>query len=215
MKPFVFSKPLGGVLAVVALVACAHKPPATPATETPDATSKAATPSAPATPPAPPPATCKTDDQCASSQLCLDGVCTAITPSLAACGVTRVHFDFDADLLHPAEYPLLQRAARCIEANNPAYVLIAGNADERGTVEYNLALGQRRAAAVRKYLVQLGVSAAHLDAVSYGKEMPLCADHDEACWQKNRRSAIRPGEKPADVGAKVKADEKAEKGAKP
>ncbi len=203
------------VLAGLGATACAHKPAAAvstaPSAPPPAPVAAVTTPSAAA----PAPVACKTDDQCSSSQLCLQNVCTAITPSLAACGITRVHFDYDADVLHPDEYPLLQRAARCIEANNPAHVLIAGNADERGTVEYNLALGQRRAGAVRAYLAQLGVSAAHLDTVSYGKEMPICTEHDEACWKLNRRSAIRPGEAPQDVQAKVKADEKAERASKP
>jgi hypothetical protein len=67
---------------------------------------------------------------------------------------------------------------------------------ERATVEYNLALGQRRAFAVRKYLETLGVGGKRLQLVSYGKELPLCTEHDEACWQENRRAGVRPGATP-------------------
>ncbi len=175
---------------LLALAACAHqaaKPP------------EAAAPSAPlaeARPPQPAatPAACSADTDCAAAELCLQSRCTPITRDLAACGLTRVHFDFDQALLRQAELPLLQRAARCVKADQSVHFLIAGNADERGTVEYNLALGDRRATAVERYLVGLGVSASQLKTVSYGKERPLCAEHDEACWARNRRAAVRPGE---------------------
>ncbi len=199
---------LSAVVAAATLSACAHaKAPVATAPPVP-----APAPVAMAVPPAPPPAppmpmACSADPQCAANQLCLDGRCAAITPSLSACSLARVHFDFDKDLLHPAEYPALQRMARCLQANQPSHVLIAGNADERGTVAYNLALGQRRAGAVRQYLVDLGVPARELELVTYGKELPLCTAHDEACWSQNRRAAIRPGAAEQDIGAKVKADE--------
>ena len=64
---------------------------------------------------------------------------------------------------------------------------IEGNCDERGTREYNLALGARRANAVKEYLVSLGVSAARIDTISYGKERPICTESTESCWAQNRR----------------------------
>jgi peptidoglycan-associated lipoprotein len=161
--------------------------------------------------PAPAPMSCATDAQCSSDQLCVDGSCTAITASMSACSTTRVHFDFDQALLHEADYPSLQRAARCIEALRPSHVLVTGDCDERGTVEYNLALGQRRAAAVSQYLATLGVPKEHLQRVSYGKEEPICQEHDEACWQQNRRAAIRPGATPMDIVARIQADEARER----
>lgn len=194
------------------LAACAHQaktaagPPAPPAAPPP---AVAASQSAPP-PAAPRAASCASDLGCPSSQLCVAGTCAAISPSMSACGPTRVHFDFDSDVLHPAEYPLLERMSRCIRANQPAHVLITGNADERGTVAYNLALGQRRAAAVRHYLGDLGVATSRLDLVSYGKELPVCREHEESCWEQNRRSGVRPGEGPQDVAAMVKADERRE-----
>ncbi len=198
------------MLAATTVTACAHQTAvsrATPPAPPPIAVAPAAAP-APATPVAPvAAATCSADVQCASNQLCVEGACTAITTSLPACGLARVHFDFDRDVLHPDEYAVLQRAARCIEANRPAHVLITGNADERGTVEYNLALGQRRAAAVGKYLKGAGVPGDELQLVSYGKELPVCHEHDEACWRENRRAGIRADATPRDVTALIRADE--------
>jgi flagellar motor protein MotB len=78
----------------------------------------------------------------------------------------------------------------------PTVVLtIEGHADERGTREYNLALGARRAQAVRDYLVSLGISGARIDTISYGKERPMCVQSDEGCWAQNRRglSTIKSG----------------------
>ena len=177
---------------LLALAACAHQE-----AKPPEAAAAAPTPVAEATPPpaaTPAPAACRADSECAATELCLQSRCTPITRDLAACGLTRVHFDFDQALLKQVELPLLQRAARCVKADQSVHFVIAGNADERGTVEYNLALGDRRAAAVQRYLVGLGVSASQLRTVSYGKERPLCSEHDEACWAKNRRAAVRNAE---------------------
>ena len=71
------------------------------------------------------------------------------------------------------------------------HVTIEGNADERGTDEYNLALGDQRATSVARYLKALGASPTQLKTVSYGKEKPLCTEHDEECWAKNRRAAVK------------------------
>jgi len=195
-------KTLVASLSLVALAACSHEqvraeapPPAPPPVV-------AAAPVTP--PPAPMPAKaepriCSTDDQCASKELCIRSQCVAITPALEECGVGRVHFDFDESELHPSELPKLQRMARCLDADQQIHVLIEGNADERGTVEYNLALGDRRAGAVERYLEQLGVAKLQLSTVTYGKEMPLCTEHDETCWSRNRRAALVPGGAPKAV----------------
>ena len=74
-----------------------------------------------------------------------------------------------------------------LKANPQAKVRIEGNCDERGTREYNQALGQRRASSAKKYLTDLGISAKRITLISYGKEKPVCTESDEACWQKNRR----------------------------
>src|SRR5688500_20217361 len=76
-------------------------------------------------------------------------------------------------------------------ANLGMRIRIEGNADVRGTEDYNLALGQRRAASAKRYLVERGIAADRFDLVSYGEERPVCTEHNEACWQQNRRDDFR------------------------
>jgi len=99
----------------------------------------------------------------------------------------RIHFDFDLAELRPEARETLKKKAEWLKANPGFSLLIEGNCDERGTVEYNLALGERRAGAAMKYLVDLGVPAEKISTVSYGEERPLDAGHDEESWTKNRR----------------------------
>jgi len=110
----------------------------------------------------------------------------------ATCGLVRVHFDLNSSQIAEGDKPLLERAAQCLKNDKGLHVQIEGNADERGTEEYNLALGDQRARSVAKYLEALGASGAQLKTVSYGKEQPECHEHDEDCWAKNRRAAVRP-----------------------
>lgn len=99
-----------------------------------------------------------------------------------------IHFDFDrADLLD-AERPLLNRKAALMKVNPSLQLRIEGSTDERGSDEYNLALGMRRASAVKRYLTELGVDASRLTIASNGEERPVCRDHDEICWMQNRRA---------------------------
>jgi peptidoglycan-associated lipoprotein len=96
-------------------------------------------------------------------------------------------FDYDkADIRADVRQGLAQ-TADYLKANPSIKVTIEGHCDERGSTEYNLGLGDRRASAVKQYLVSLGVSAGSLNTVSFGKEKPFCMDHIEACWQQNRR----------------------------
>lgn len=110
---------------------------------------------------------------------------------LGACGV-RVHFDYDSSEIPEKDRPGLASSASCLKEDRALKARIEGNADERGTEEYNLALGDRRAAAVSKYLQSLGADDRQLLPVSYGEENPVCTEHGETCWQKNRRAAVRP-----------------------
>jgi peptidoglycan-associated lipoprotein len=107
----------------------------------------------------------------------------------------RVFFDYDASTLDQTDRDTLGRQAAWLAQYPNVVLTIEGHCDERGTREYNLALGARRAAAVREYLVSLGVSAARLETISYGKERPTCVVSAENCWQTNRRgvSTIRSG----------------------
>jgi peptidoglycan-associated lipoprotein len=99
-----------------------------------------------------------------------------------------IYFDFDKYDIRPDAKPMLQSVADWLIKNKSSELLIEGHCDERGTNEYNLALGDRRARATRDYLVSLGVASGRIDIISYGEEKPLCAEKTEECWQKNRRA---------------------------
>ena len=98
-----------------------------------------------------------------------------------------VHFDYDRYDIHDQDRAILQRQAAWLQKYPQVRVSIEGHCDERGTREYNLALGARRANAVKEYLVSLGVSSARVDTISYGKERPICTESTEDCWAQNRR----------------------------
>ena len=100
----------------------------------------------------------------------------------------RVFFGFDKYDLSDEAQGTLQRQAAWLKANPTVTLVIEGNCDERGPREYNLALGERRATAVKNYLVTLGISANRLSTISYGKERPVALGHNEAAWAQNRRS---------------------------
>lgn len=102
--------------------------------------------------------------------------------------LSMVNFDFDKSDLTPEARAILADNARKLEANPEVYIRIEGHCDERGTVEYNLALGERRARAVRDYLVNYGIDPGRITIISYGKERPIDPGHNEAAWAKNRRA---------------------------
>jgi peptidoglycan-associated lipoprotein len=108
--------------------------------------------------------------------------------------IEDAYFDYDKHTLRPDAIKALEADSselRDILKDYPDYKLnIEGHCDERGSAEYNMALGQERADAAKAYLVQVGIPSAQLGTVSYGKEKPACDEHDEACWQKNRRIHI-------------------------
>jgi peptidoglycan-associated lipoprotein len=99
-----------------------------------------------------------------------------------------VHFDFDRYDIRPADAKTLDANASWLKSNSSMLVLIEGHCDERGTNEYNLALGERRAKAAMNYLVSQGVQASRITIISYGEERPGCMEKSEACWAKNRRA---------------------------
>lgn len=102
-------------------------------------------------------------------------------------GVHDAYFDYDKADIRADARDELSRTADYLKANPSIRVTIEGHCDERGSTEYNLGLGDRRAAAVKEYLVSLGVSADRMTTVSFGKEKPFCMEHNEPCWQQNRR----------------------------
>jgi peptidoglycan-associated lipoprotein len=108
--------------------------------------------------------------------------------------IEDAYFDYDQHTLRPDAIKALQADSselRDILKDYPDYKLtIEGHCDERGSAEYNMALGQERADAAKAYLVQVGIPDGQLSTVTYGKEKPVCDEHDEGCWQKNRRVHI-------------------------
>jgi peptidoglycan-associated lipoprotein len=99
----------------------------------------------------------------------------------------QIFFDYDKYDVKDEYRPLIDAHAKYLRDNPSAKMLIQGNADERGSREYNIALGQRRSDNVKKMLILLGARDAQLESVSLGEEKPMCADSNEQCWSKNRR----------------------------
>ncbi len=106
----------------------------------------------------------------------------------AAADLVDVHFEFDKADVREADAPKLDANAGWLKSNTDHLVVIEGHCDERGTTEYNTALGDRRAKATMNYLVSRGVPASRITVVSYGEERPACAQHADDCWAKNRRA---------------------------
>ncbi|AYH45770.1 peptidoglycan-associated lipoprotein Pal [Azoarcus sp. DN11] len=127
------------------------------------------------------------------------GVATVTAPSAAGSGIAAltdpknilskrsVMFDFDSYVIKDEFRPLVEAHAKFLVQNPTMKMLIQGNADERGSREYNLALGQKRSDAVRKALTLLGAKEAQIESVSLGKEKPRCTESTEACYAQNRR----------------------------
>jgi peptidoglycan-associated lipoprotein len=99
-----------------------------------------------------------------------------------------IHFDFDKYDIRPGDAEILKENAALLTKYPKIKIQIEGHCDERGTVEYNLALGERRANSAKKYLISLGIAADRISAISYGKERPLDPGHNEETWAKNRRA---------------------------
>jgi peptidoglycan-associated lipoprotein len=176
------------LFALAFVFGCAHKQEVKPDPR-PTAAAPAPTPPPPA--PAARASTCNRDTDCGDKQLCIRGQCVDISAGLAECLQTRVYFPLNSSDLDNDSRSSLERSARCLKADHAIHIAVEGNADERGTEEYNMALGDRRATNIAHYLESLGASQAQLKTVSYGKENPLCTEHDEECWAKNRRGELK------------------------
>jgi peptidoglycan-associated lipoprotein len=98
-----------------------------------------------------------------------------------------IHFNFDKSNIRPGDAKILDASAAYLKANPDELVLIEGHCDERGTNEYNLALGERRAKSAVNYLVSRGIEASRFTVISYGKERPVCTQKSESCYARNRR----------------------------
>ncbi len=124
------------------------------------------------------------------------GVANVVTDKSASgigpAGVAHVvYFDYDSFVIKAEARPVIESHARFLQANKQRKAMLEGHTDERGGREYNLALGQKRAEAVQRALVLLGVPDSQVEAVSYGKEKPASQGADEASWAKNRRVELK------------------------
>ena len=141
-----------------------------------------------------PKAECDTDAQCGPGRGCEVGRCvTKESAAGSACGGddNAVRFAFDRADLDSQARSTLETVAGCLKSAKATHVVAEGYCDERGTTEYNLHLGERRAEAVRKYLVNMGLDPKSVKTISYGKERPLCTEKNEDCWAKNRRGVVK------------------------
>ncbi len=102
-----------------------------------------------------------------------------------------IHFDFDKYFIRDDAKPALETNAEWLKQFESIHILIEGHCDERGTEEYNLALGEKRAKSTLDYLVSLGISADRIKIISYGKSQPIDPEHNEDAWQKNRRAQFK------------------------
>jgi peptidoglycan-associated lipoprotein len=112
----------------------------------------------------------------------------------AAQALKPVYFDFDKSFIRDDAKDVIKANAAWLKAHPNVKIRIEGNCDERGTKEYNQALGQRRAASAKKYLADMGISSNRISLISYGKEKPVCTESTENCWQKNRKDDFVPNE---------------------
>jgi peptidoglycan-associated lipoprotein len=166
------------ILAVIFLISCgnpANQPPPKWTTENPNAPTTATGTAKPA--PTKPEAT---------SDSSLDALRRGETP--AGGPLKDVNFDFDSAALTEPARATLRTNADWLKTNAAARVQIEGHCDERGTAEYNMALGAKRAQAAMDYLTTLGIAANRLSTISYGEEIPLCKEKTEECWARNRRA---------------------------
>lgn len=163
------------LLAALLLAAgCASDKPAKPATQGPSDSSSAST--APGGGLAGPPGSAVSDrDRQRQAELLAQ---------------KRVYFAFDSSAIDDEARAVIEAHAAYLVANPQIKLTLAGNCDERGTREYNLALGERRAQAVERMMKVLGVAGNRIKTVSYGEEKPVCKEHNESCWRQNRRADI-------------------------
>jgi len=165
-------------------VASAPAPPASAAPSTPSAPTAPSMVSPPSTPATPAPGTMTPATPAPAPSA------TPPKPSefMASANLRDIQFDFDKYNIRPGDAKILDANATWLKANARNLVLIEGHCDERGTAEYNLALGERRAKSTMTYLVAQGVATNRITIISYGKERPMCTDKTEACWARNRRA---------------------------
>jgi len=127
---------------------------------------------------------CQSDADCPEGMMCQDCECVP----KPACELQTIHFDFDRHNLRPEDREILDRNAECLRERSGMNITIEGHCDERGTEEYNIALGEKRARSALRYLKNLGISGSRLKTISYGEGRPVCNQSTEDCWADNRRA---------------------------
>ena len=138
-----------------------------------------------------PKAECAGDAECGSGKGCQEGRCVnTIEPACADAAAFTAHFGYDQSSVAGESAAALKRLAACLAKAPARRVQVDGHCDDRGTTQYNLALGKKRAETVKKYLADLGVAGA-IGTNTFGKEQPLCREAAESCWSKNRRAELK------------------------
>lgn len=168
------------ILLAAAIAGCSSTPINTPATT---ATTPAATTTAPATAAAP--------KSTAASTVATVALPEYLDPKSPLATGRSVYFDFDDFSIRPQDRALIERHGKYLASHAAVAIKIEGNADERGSAEYNLALGQKRAEAVLRALKIYGVKDSQMEPVSWGEERPKATGHDEAAWAQNRRADLQ------------------------
>lgn len=167
----------------VLVVGCPKKPPE-PVKKVEPAKPKEAPVARPAVPkPPPPPPAAKVTEEDEKTRMARE-----FQEAMRTFESALIHFDFDRSEIKDEFKPVLQRKAAFLKRYPNVRIQIEGHADERGTVQYNLALGDRRANSAKAYLVALGVDASRISTISFGEERPLDNGHNESAWAKNRRA---------------------------
>jgi len=180
------------VIGTALFAGCAKRPATTAASAPAPTGTAAATPPPAAAAPAPAPAAA------APPAMAPPATAAPATPAPTARPAPKefaavpelkpIYFDFDKYDIRPGDAKVLDANAQWLKSNDSQLLLIEGHCDERGTNEYNLALGERRAKSTMNYLVSQGVQASRITIISYGEERPVCTQKNEECWSKNRRA---------------------------
>ena len=176
------------VMGLVAGAGCGRKRARTPATAQPSTTNTDV--AGQRVEPLPPPRSSSTREPADLAPLDRSDDIRSMTLDAlnASSPLADIRFDYDSAILSPEAREVLSAHARWLTSHRSVTVIIEGHCDERGTVEYNLALGDRRSLAAHTYLVSLGVDGARMKTISYGKEFPLDPGHYDASWARNRRA---------------------------
>ncbi len=126
---------------------------------------------------------CQSNEDCPEGQVCRDCACVE-----GGCELQTIHFDFDRYDLRSSDRGILDSNAECLKQRPGMSASIQGHCDDRGTEEYNISLGDKRARAAKRYLKNLGIKASRLKTISYGENQPVCQQASDDCWSQNRRS---------------------------